>query len=203
MTQKEYISLLKNPENVNIFHVQDLRSMSEIFPYLVSARVLLSKALKLSDSLHFSYISKQTSLYVFDRRWFYFFLYPEKKQVCLSENAQKTDDNISGNYFEMIDTIERQGSSTKSNLREMAEKLKMAHSEFNPPQKPKNVEIQINKTEIDWETKEKAAKKLLKEKQFTAALSILEEINLNNPKKSIYFADQIRFLKLIVENSKK
>jgi len=31
----------------------------------------------------------------------------------------------------------------------------------------------------------------------------LRALNLNNPKKSVYFADQIRFLEKVIANSKK
>ena len=39
--------------------------------------------------------------------------------------------------------------------------------------------------------------------KYEEALVILNELNLNNPKKSIYFADQIRFLEKVIANTKK
>ncbi len=44
---------------------------------------------------------------------------------------------------------------------------------------------------------------LVKERQYEEALQIITEINLNNPEKSIYFADQIRFLKKLILNASK
>lgn len=45
---------------------------------------------------------------------------------------------------------------------------------------------------------------LIKNHDYEAALEIIMRLSLNNPKKSIYFADQIRFLrKLILNESKK
>ncbi|MDE5878384.1 MAG: hypothetical protein K2H47_12920 [Muribaculaceae bacterium] len=44
---------------------------------------------------------------------------------------------------------------------------------------------------------------LVKERQYDEALQIITEINLNNPEKSIYFADQIRFLKKLILNASK
>ena len=46
-------------------------------------------------------------------------------------------------------------------------------------------------------------KKCIREKKYAEAIEILKKLNLINPKKSIYFADQIRFLEKALVNSKK
>lgn len=51
---------------------------------------------------------------------------------------------------------------------------------------------------------ESFARIMIKNRNYDKALEIIEALNLNNPEKSIYFADQIRFLrKLILNESKK
>ena len=45
---------------------------------------------------------------------------------------------------------------------------------------------------------ESFAKILIKNGNYSRALEIITEISLNNPEKSIYFADQIRFLKKVI-----
>lgn len=51
---------------------------------------------------------------------------------------------------------------------------------------------------------ESFARIMIKNHNYSKALEIIETLNLNNPEKSIYFADQIRFLKkLIAHESKK
>jgi hypothetical protein len=198
--------LLQNPENVNDTHTNDLRQAVERFPYLTSARLLLAKALKKSDSIHFPFVARQTSLYVLDRRWFYFFLFPEKLQqdVDYQPKAQS-----SGEYFDLIEKIEKQGGDTQQSLRSLAEKLKEARREFSGIDK-ENIktekiaqisEDQQIKDDFYWQEMEREARKLIVEKKFSAALAILREINLNIPKKSIYFADQIRFLEKIIQIS--
>jgi hypothetical protein len=124
----------------------------------------------------------------------------------------------------MLERIENQGGDTNNSLRQLAAKLKAAREfsvapEKNNDKKREKTKIEnhlpieeynieenaVNQSfveEKDWEEKEKKAKKLIVEKNFPAALAILREINLNNPKKSVYFADQIRFLEKIIENSK-
>ena len=47
------------------------------------------------------------------------------------------------------------------------------------------------------------AKMLVKNHDYKGALEIMEEIYLNNPKKSVYFADQIRFIRKMMLNDSK
>lgn len=51
---------------------------------------------------------------------------------------------------------------------------------------------------IDHVIPEEKARNLIKNRKYAEALAIIEDLNLNNPEKSIYFADQIRFLKKLV-----
>ena len=46
---------------------------------------------------------------------------------------------------------------------------------------------------------ESLAKIMIKNGNYHKALEIITEISLNNPKKSVYFADQIRFLKKLIK----
>ncbi len=45
---------------------------------------------------------------------------------------------------------------------------------------------------------ESLARIMIKNGNYQKALEIITEISLNNPKKSVYFADQIRFLKKLI-----
>ena len=48
---------------------------------------------------------------------------------------------------------------------------------------------------------EEKLRDLIKNRDYQDAIDTIMEINLNNPKKSVYFADQIRFLKKLIELS--
>ena len=50
---------------------------------------------------------------------------------------------------------------------------------------------------------ESFARILVKNGNYAKALAIIEDLNLKNPEKSIYFADQIRFLKKLMINQNK
>ena len=58
------------------------------------------------------------------------------------------------------------------------------------------------RTELPEDPMEKV-KNLVKNRDYGAAIEIMESIYLNNPKKSIYFADQIRFVRKLILNDKK
>jgi len=50
---------------------------------------------------------------------------------------------------------------------------------------------------------ESLARVMIKNGNYVKALEIITDLSLNNPKKSIYFADQIRFLKKLILNQSK
>jgi len=230
MTQEEFISLVKQPESVAAQHVSDLKEMVERFPYFVPSRILLTKSLQLSNSIHFEAHLKTTTVFIPSRRWLYYYLYPEK---LLSAEPYRREKNAKsgGDYFDMLNVVESGGGDTRQSLKNLADKLKSARSLVNIPTVPlkiqsdkvaKNIDVETSVNEFDkkvvevvdanpvdvsvsqsFENSEAKAKKLISERKYNEAIVILKELNLNNPKKSVYFADQIRFLEKVVSKSKK
>jgi hypothetical protein len=224
MNQLEFISLVKQPENVDAGHVADLKQIVELYPGFVQARILYQKVLKLSNSIHFEANLKLTSIYCSNRRWLYYYIYPEKK-LSSEHYRREHSGKSSGDYFDMIDTLERQGGDTKQSLKVLAERLKSAraqvNTEYKAPLIQKNaslstIEVKVETNQLtsdqnlslnslvnEIEISELNAKKLIKDRKYSDAIEILKKLNLNNPKKSVYFADQIRFLEKVISNSKK
>ena len=230
MTQEEFISLVKQPESVAAQHVSDLKEMVERFPYFVPSRILLTKSLQLSNSIHFEAHLKTTTVFIPSRRWLYYYLYPEK---LLSAEPYRREKNAKsgGDYFDMLNVVESGGGDTRQSLKNLADKLKSARSLVNIPtvplkihsdKVPENIDVETSVNELDrkvvdvvdanlvdvsvsqsFEKSEAKAKKLISERKYNEAIVILKELNLNNPKKSVYFADQIRFLEKVVSKSKK
>ena len=213
MTNQEFTTLLKNPQAVKALDVPQLKELVEAYPYFTPARLLYLRALQQSDSIYFGSELNCAALHARDRRWLYYFIYPEKKK----ENKPKyIRQEKSGDYFGMLEAVEQEGKDINQSLKTLAERLKKARldvlSESVPPEKkleiiektvarlePENV---LHKYLIGENYTEKL-KLLMREKKYEEALVILKELNLNNPKKSIYFADQIRFLEKIIDNTKK
>ena len=259
MTHDDFISIVRKPETVKAEYEADLKELVDRYPYFVPARMLLVSALKQAHSIHSAANVKIASVYCSDRRWLYYYLYPEKA-LSTEPYLRNKVGKSSGDYFDMINTIELEGGDTKQSLKGLAERLKSARAmvatpteqpvkktvlakgketvvieiknseatdnefekvlipkvetkmvEFKEIETPSIViENSIQKTNsedldlaIDKDISESNARKLIKEHKYKEAIEILTALNLNNPKKSVYFADQIRFLEKVIANSKK
>jgi len=220
MTHEEFLSIVRHPEKVRNDHMSDLKELVDLYPYFTSPRLFHVKALKQSNSIQFAANLKVASLYCTSRRWLYFYLYPEKT-LSLEPYRREKLSKSGGDYFDMITTIEAECNDSKQSLKNLAEKLKLArevvgtseivnHMQTNNFVKESPMAVILNESNVDFDLKPKGlvfsednAKKLIQERKYSDAIEILRALNLNNPKKSVYFADQIRFLEKVIGNSKK
>jgi hypothetical protein len=213
MNHEEFINLVRQPDKLKPEQIAELREITELYPSFVQARILYVKALQQSKSIHFETNLKLVSLYSNNRRSLYYFFNPEKK--LSNEPYQRIRSGKShGDYFDMIENIEREGGDARQSLKNLAQRLKSARAMVvnaavqvkNKPEKPENkvvIESDINDLEQkEVEITEIAAKNLIRERKYIEAIEILKRLNLNNPKKSVYFADQIRFLEKVIVNLK-
>ncbi|MEI6554003.1 MAG: hypothetical protein WCL70_00280 [Paludibacter sp.] len=218
MTHEEFIALVRNQQSVKGLHVLELKELTEKYPYFVSPRVLLSKAMNLSNDISATENINLTTIYCADRHKFHDYIFPKETIVEEQSRIVRTSKN-SGNYFDMIHAIESQGGDTRQSLKSLAEKLKEARemvvsqpntksivSNSESEQKPVRAEItdyfNMPTDTIRSESPELIIKKMIEERKYSEAIEILRSFNLNNPKKSVYFADQIRFLEKVILNSK-
>lgn len=72
-----------------------------------------------------------------------------------------------------------------------------------PPTEPKATDRQRQAAPEPAQLTESLAKIMIKNRNYSKALEIIEALSLNNPEKSIYFADQIRFLRKLILNEEK
>ncbi len=213
MNHADFETLVKQPETLNSAHVSELREITELYPAFVQARILYVKALQQSHSFHFASNLRLATLFSRNRRWLYYFMHPEKK-LTIEPYFKEKIGKSHGDYFDMIEAIERDGGDAKQSLKNLAERLKSARvivkntplrdmtstklNEINTVNVNKKAHFKFEELEIS----ENTAKNLISEKKYIEAVEILRKLNLNNPKKSVYFADQIRFLEKVIVNSK-
>jgi len=211
MTKDNFISLLKNPEGFTPEIIAELKEMTEQYPYFAHPQLLLAKAMHQTNDLQTEVYLKYAGIYAADRRNLYYLFHPEKAQLAEPVRIER-DSHTSGNYFDMIEKVESKGGDSKQSLKSLAEKLRAAREAISAKPEPvKAVRIptpdyfQIAELprETNTQITEEYAKKMIKEHKYNEAIAILKELNLIYPKKSIYFADQIRFLEKILVNTKK
>jgi hypothetical protein len=226
MTHDVFISLIQQPETVREEHLYDLREITDQYPYFVQARVLLLKALHLSKNIRFEVDLKLGATYSANRRKLYYYIFPEQK-LATEPYRRESSGKSSGDYFELIERIERQGSDTRQSLQLLAERLKSARTMVIGTQQPtpaklvsiipdtpikvdseiideiKSPDIKVVVLNNEKDKDESDVKILIKQHKYREAIEILKALNLNNPKKSVYFADQIRFLEKVISITKK
>ena len=197
MTHEEFISLVRYPEKLTEKHIAELKNLTDEYPYFIQARMLYVKALKESNNIHYGSHSKRMALCAPDRRRLYFFLHSDRHENSEIKQTTRPQKVSAGEYFDMMEVVEKQGHNEKQSLKELAKRLK-ASREMLSEEQPN-----VNKKPKSLAITEEQAKKLIREKKYTEAYEILKALNLNNPKKSAYFADQIRFLEKIIINTQK
>jgi hypothetical protein len=220
MTHDEFVSFVNQPDTLTVGQMVDLKDMVERYPYFTPARLLLLKVSQTLQDVHFESDARKASMYVADRRWLYYYLYPEQKlsQAPIPREAGRKS---TGDYFDLMSAVEADGGESKHLLTDLVTKLKSARMMMSDDQPLSPVSekaklpssskpITLNSGDVfnssleqeEFESITLQIKKLMSIQRYQEAIDILEAYNLNNPKKSVYFADQIRFLKKVLAISK-
>jgi hypothetical protein len=195
MTTETFITLAENPQRVEALHEPQLLKMTERYPYFSQAYLLWLKAAQVNYDGDINDEELETvALHVNDLRWLFFFMYPEM-ELAPEQVEFKRSERFSGSYFDILNAASNEGDDAGESLRKIAQRLKESRAMM---QKDEVVDVQQAK--IDH--LEEQVRLLIHESKYEEAIEILKQLNLINPKKSIYFADQIRFLEKIIENLK-
>ncbi|MCQ2329120.1 MAG: hypothetical protein MJZ93_00995 [Paludibacteraceae bacterium] len=157
----------------------DWLSLVEKYPYCEIFLWHYLRVLYCSDAFDFENELLRLGIRISNRSDFYLFMTSKKpKQDSAEYNLVSTD------YFSHADSVT---AERHESLRQLARKLREKRIE----EQSKHIENE----KVDYV-------KLIKEKRYSEALEILRQINLENPKKSRYFAVQIRYLETILNNNK-
>ena len=208
MTAKDIIQWIEHPELLNTSTLYELRTMVARYPYFQTLRLLYLKNLYLLHDETFGPELRKSALFIADRSKLYYLIEGDKLTVKSARGTQP---------LEMQQEEEPSESRTlsliNSFLAEMPDELS-ANDELTLA--PATEEYVLTEDNISADEKEESevaelddsyftetlAKIYIKQRRYGKALEIIRKLNLKYPKKSIYFADQIRFLEKLVINEK-
>ncbi|PIF02700.1 MAG: hypothetical protein CR965_00240 [Paludibacter sp.] len=216
MTYEKFIKHINSPSTpFNKESEKELKELIQKYPYFHIANWTYLKLLKQSNSTYYEKQLSKTILHTSDRHKLYFYVHPEELIIEVRERLG----NSNGSYFDMIEKIEQNGDKTETkenSLKNLALRLKAAREKTIMESKKKEKVKKITHIYKEKEKKQETPKIELIEKgksdeqlvniyiqqqRYSEAIQLLEKLkNLNNSKKSVYFADQISFLKKIIEN---
>lgn len=191
MNIQELVGFLENSQVIGENDIKEFADILAYAPYCTPIRLLYLKGLKQTESIHYARELKKAAVYVNSPRQMYEFLQDHAQE----EKVRVRKPKHSADYFGMLEQLKSSGNET-GELQQLALKLKQARENLQaepvvPIVQKNNEQPLLQQDEI---------KNCIKEERYADAIEILRQLNLNNPKKSAYFADQIRFLQKVMEN---
>lgn len=185
-----------NNRDAEVLPADEWAKLAEKYPYCEIFVWHYLRALYRRDDLEFEDELMRLGLRLGDKQAFYGFMTEKKSDEPVLESIAPAAD-----WFAQQ---EKQSDEQKESLQKLAQKLKAARLEAKKKQQEeaeKAAKKEILKTDIQ-EVNEREIADLIREKKYVEALEILRRINLDNSKKSAYFAVQIRYLETVIKNKK-
>ncbi len=243
MVKENLYNYIENPKTLDAQSLQQLRAITEEFPYFQTARLLLYKNKEQIGNTNTEKELSETAIFCADRSRFFYYVNSEKYAMFLqkekeNKNADKTlilldsylatfsteEENpienttyhvVADDYFAFLEkhenkTISLPDSEDEQNKMQHQDVIDAFLEKANAnellsltPETTRKEEITPAK-EGDGNAflTETLAKIYIKQKKYEQALAIIKQLSLNFPKKSVYFADQIRFLEYLILNEK-
>ncbi len=189
MLLEDYISLLESPDSVSADDIADLQALISYAPYCQSANLLLLNAFhKAYDTSYAAFLPKAVC-YAASPREAWRLLHP--KEILRKANIAQDD------YFSFVHQLETIAEQTGLTFLELAKRFQESRRAVC---EVRTVEVKQQDTGDEVIETESRISNVENASYSPQNDTILEKLraqyaeNLRNPKKSIYFADQMRFL---------
>lgn len=214
ITNADIQRFLTDPEAADNADSAELRHLVQLYPYCEPLHWIYLRNLFSTGDVTFESELQHRSIYISNHEGLYYYVTytrPDNQANALS------DDQIippSVNYFDIS-----QDASTQKTLQQLAERLRTARlaRQAAPHTDSKNAasgtvtgtqpentaETTVLPPSGTGQEKEIKIRQLIQNRKYSEALEILRSINLNNSKKSTYFALQIKYIETIINNQNK
>ncbi len=226
--------LIHHPEDMNKETLYELRTLLAQYPYHQAARLLLLKNLYLLHDSSFDDELRAAAIHITDRERLFEMVEsvhhirrrapqptPETESQAakassrpMREKSKKRAPNSADATIDYVAYLIESGASDEHDVPAMAGQDLIDQFISQSDSKPTLKDEPEYTPQVSSKSEEKGgdggyftetlAKIYIKQGRYSKALEIIKRLNLNYPKKSVYFADQIRFLeRLITINNNK
>lgn len=191
MTTAELNHYIAHPEQLNKSTLSDIQQLADMYPYCATFTILYAKNLWNVNDLRFKAFVQKAALSTYHRD----VLQQLMAIPAVTVNAEPTPYQLAElPEEEPIKPLKQQDLIDKF----IASNPKIHLSDKFEYEEPQN----LTQNEVSESVfTESLAKIYIKQGQYEKALHIFEKLNLKYPEKNTYFADQIRFLTKIIQNS--
>jgi tetratricopeptide (TPR) repeat protein len=191
MTTAELNHYIAHPEQLNKNTLSDIQQLADMYPYCATFTILYAKNLWNVNDLRFKAFVQKAALSTYHRD----VLQQLMAIPAVAVNEEPTPYQLTElPEEEPIKPLKQQDLIDKF----IASNPKIHLSDKFEYEEPQN----LTQNEVSESVfTESLAKIYIKQGQYEKALHIFEKLNLKYPEKNTYFADQIRFLTKIIQNS--
>ena len=199
MTTAELNHYIAHPEQLNKSTLSDIQQLADMYPYCATFTILYAKNLWNVNDLRFKAFVQKAALSTYHRDVLQQLMAIPAVAVNDSTNKRINEEPTPYQLTELpeeepIKPLKQQDLIDKF----IASNPKIHLSDKFEYEEPQN----LTQNEVSESVfTESLAKIYIKQGQYEKALHIFEKLNLKYPEKNTYFADQIRFLTKIIQNS--